>query len=194
MVWVAVGVAAVGAIASNVSSNKARHDAASASASQREFDQARVDEWNAVYGPIQENLGEYYNNLTPDYYEAQGIQALEEERTQTLTAIEEDFAQRGITNSGIAASAVAGVEQSTAVEKARVRLEAPIKTAGAKANFLQIGMGNDPTPALSNTLGEQAASARNISQGADQAASKAFGNFIEVGGTALGDYMKSGKQ
>ena len=107
---------------------------------------ARYDEWRAIYGPIEENLSEFYNNLTPDTFAAAGLEAnassFQKQKTQTLETLE----QRGLGTSGITAAVENQSGLSKATADAKVRRDAPFKVAEAKTSFLSQGKGGPTLP------------------------------------------------
>lgn len=189
-----VAVSAAGSLMSANSANKAAKYASQAEAAQLDFSKQQYADWKAIFGPLQTNLASYYNNLTPDRIEAQGKQAIELERDQWLSRIEEDFAARGLTDSALAGSAVTDVERQTAVAKANVAATAEAKAAEQKLSFLSLGYGQNPAGMLQNTLNQQAAGARSRANSAAEAAGSAIGNTVKTIGTALGDYYSGGKK
>jgi len=190
MSWVAVGVVAVGAIGSNVAANKAANTAKDAQKNQLAFEQQKLADWNRVYGPIQDNLSNYYANLTPEYIETQGLEAVELERAKALERVEVNLAQRGITDSGIASRVVKDVELNTAQQRAQVRATAPTMVAEEQSRFLQIGLGQNPGESMSRSLANQSLQRGAESAAASQAAGKATQAFFSEAGTALSDYIK----
>lgn len=193
MTWVVVGAAAIGAVASNVSSNRASGDAKAANKAQMASEQRKYDEWNAVYGSVQDNLANYYGSLTPEYIETQGLEAVETERAKTLERLDVNLAQRGITDSGIAGRLVKDVELDTAQQRAQVRATAPVIAAEEQSRFLQIGLGQNPGESMSRTLAQQAQTKSLEARSAQQAAGEATQAFVQEAGTALSDYLEEGK-
>lgn len=185
---ITAGVGLLGAHQSSSASRRASRDAAAGEAAALAFEQERYDDWKAIYGPIQENLADYFSGVTADYYEVQGLEAFEMEKETTLKALEESLAQRGISDSGIAAALETGIEMEAIGERARIRTEAPAKAAEEKMRFLQVGLGSDPSQSLANTLSNQASAARSRASAAQQAAGEAVGSAISTTGTALADY------
>jgi hypothetical protein len=151
-----------------------------------------LDEWNEVYGPVQDNLADYYNNLTPEYYETLGLENLEQERQTALTRLDENLAQRGIDpSSGISASLHAQSELEGAEGRAEIRRDAPRMAAEDKSRFLQIGLGQNPTESLSRTMANQASAAQQRATQSEQAAGQAIGSAVSTAGTALVDYLST---
>lgn len=191
MTWgfVALAGAAVGgaAIASS-SASSARKSAARSEATQVAFAQEQYDDWQEVYGPIQTNLSTYYSSLSPEYYEVQGLEAFEKEQTRANTQLDETLAQRGITDSGIAAQIETEQALSSAETRAQIRTQAPAVAAEEKLRFLQVGLGQSPGAALSQTLAQRTASASERSLQSDIAAGQAAGSAVTAVGTALAGY------
>lgn len=187
-------VSLVGGIKSNKSASKLDKQATAAEQAQLDFAKQQYEDWKGIFGPIQDNLAAYYNNLTPNRIEAQGKQAIELQRDQWLSRIEEDFAARGLTNSALQGSAVSDVERSTAMAKAEVAATAPEKAAQQKLNFLQIGYGQNPMSNVQSVLNSQASGLRDRATEAQNTAGSALGTGISAFGTALGDYFGGGKK
>ena len=118
---------------------------------------ARYDEWQAIYGPIEENLGEFYNQLTPETYTAAGLEYNQDAFQKTKTQTFETLAQRGLDTAGISAA----VDTQLGLEKAKMdattRRDAPFRVAQEKSNFLSQGKGG-PTYAPQGTVGNVLAS------------------------------------
>ena len=192
MSWGLVAVAGatvVTGVMGNVSANRARGDANAAAAAQLEFEQQRYDDWNAVYGPIQENLATYYANVTPEYYASVGLETFETQYQTALKRLDEDFAQRGIDpQSGIALSLRDQAELDAAETRAGIRRDAPRMAAQDQQNFLQIGMGSDPSNSMSQTLADQNRYAQQMSQNADIAAGRGWSNAISTVGRGIDAY------
>lgn len=191
---IVAGTSLLGAGMASNSANKASKQAAQSDAAALAFSKEQYNDWKAIFGPLQENMAKYYNSLTPDRIEAQGKQAIELERDQWLSRIEEDFAARGLSDSALAGSAVTGVERQTAMAKAEVAATAPEKVAQQKLSFLSLGYGQNPAGMLQSTLNTQAAGARSRANTAAGAAGEALGTAIGTIGTGLADYYNGGKK
>lgn len=182
-------VAAVGgAVISSRGAKKAAQTAADAQGAQLEFDMQRYDDWQNIFGGLQENLSNYYNSISPDYYTAAGLEAFEQEREAQMTRLNETLAQRGLQNSGLAATAKREDAISSAEARASIRREAPRQAREDQSRFLQIGMGQNPGSSVSSTLGNIAANATNNANAASTAAGQAVGQAISSVGKAFSDY------
>ena len=150
-----VGAAAIGAGSSYMSSSKAskQADAARRSADnsaalqyevsmeQLEFNKQQYDDWQSIFGPVQQNLASYYKNLSPDTVASLGLQNLEHEYTRSAQLLDQALAIRGITNSGATEAGLTQLEQTRMLGRAQVRNDASNIVAQQQANFLNIGMG-----------------------------------------------------
>jgi len=184
-------VAAIGGslISVNASSSAAKK-AASSAKSELDFNKAQYERWQEVFGPIQDNLSEYYQSLTPDYYEAAGLQAFEKENQAQMTTLNEQLAQRGLTGSGLEATLNRENAIDTAEQRAAIRVDAPAKAAAEQLNFLQVGMGQQSNinQTYSQALANQTATAQQNSNAASLASAQATSSAISTVGTALSDY------
>lgn len=160
-----VGSAVVGAVSSASASSKASKSAdaataasSEAAAAQLEFEKEQYADWEKVYGPIQDNLSAYYNSLTPEKYEAQSIQAINQSYAAANTQITQSLAQRGIATSGLAAQAQVDLATKRAQDTATVRATSDQAVANEKMKFLSLGMGQyaNTTAGVSNAYGNQA--------------------------------------
>jgi len=187
-----VASAVVGGVVSSNNAKKATKSAERQSADAIAFEQQKYDDWNATYGPLQDNLAEYYNSITPEYYETIGLEAFQQEQESAMARIDESLAQRGIDpSSGIAASLEAQTELNAAESRAEIRRDAPRQAAEDKSRFLQIGLGQNPGQSMSQTLSNQASASQQRATMQQQAAGQAVGAAINTAGTALVDYINT---
>ena len=185
-----VGVASVaGAAMSANASSKAAKSAAKSADNQLAFEQQRYEDWQNVFGPVQDNLSQYYQTITPAYYEAAGLEAFQKERDQQLEQLRTNLAQRGLNTSGV----MAAVERSSAIDtaqtRANIRREAPAKAAEEQGRFLQIGMGLNPGNSYSAALGQVAQQQQQNANLQQQAAGQAMSSAFNTVGSALSDYL-----
>lgn len=174
---VSAGVGIYGANKQAQTAKDAQKQQAKAQEAELGFAQEQQAKWESVFGPIQENLSRYYQNLSPDAVAARGVQQFEQERTTALERTRETLAQRGLSTSGVSAAVEMASEFQGAEGRAQIRAEAPMQAAREKLGFLQVGLGANPTAQTANTLGRhtqyQANNAANAQQRADQASEMA---------------------
>lgn len=194
----AVGVVAatsvIGAGMSANASKKAANSAKSAEMASLGFAKEQYQDWLNIFGPIQNNLSNYYSTLTPARIEAQGKEAIELERTDWISRIEENFAARGLAGTAMEGSALADVEMQTAMGKAKVAATAEDEVMNKKLGFLTLGYGQNPAGGLQNVLQQQASSKRSLANTAGVNAGTAIGSALSTTGTALSDYYNGGKK
>ena len=182
-------ITAVGAIGGSVissrASSKASKRAADAQDAQLNFDMERYDDWQNIFGGVQENLSNYYNSISPDYYVAAGLEAFEKEREAQMGKLNETLAQRGLSNSGLAATVATEDAISSAEARASIRREAPRQAREDQSRFLQIGMGQNPGSSVSSTLGSIAANDQTQANQASQAAGQAVSSAVSSTGKAI---------
>ena len=115
-----------------------------ASAEQLAFQREQFSRWEGIYGDIEENLGEFYNNLTPEYVATRGLQAQQQAYQAAATRTREGFARSGITG-----GAQSDIQSREAMENARVkaaiRADAPFQVAEQQQSFVSLGTGQGAT-------------------------------------------------
>ncbi len=186
---VVVGSVATGYMGSK-SADKATKAQADASEAQIEFEREQYDDWKELYGPIEQNLATYYQGVTPETYAAVGLEDYNEQYQKSVERMNETFAQRGILpSSGIAASTAAQGELAASEARANIRVSAEQQAINDKTNFLQIGMGQNPSNSMSQALGQQAALATQQSNLANQAAGQAWSSAASAIPSAIFAYQ-----
>lgn len=161
----------------------------------------RYHDWKSVFGPIEDTLSSYYNNLTPELITAQGLQDYEQEKTAALTHVRETLAQRGLGTGGLAAGVELQTQLASAETRAKIRAEAPMKVAQQQLSFLNAGLssGNNAANGVQNVLSNQSQVAGSNAQNAGAAAGRAQGaatsaivDFINNTAEQFGDTKKAG--
>lgn len=184
------GATIIGAGMQSRSASKATEAAEESSAEQLAFQREQYADWQEIYGPLQENLAEYYSELTPEFYEAVGLQDYQQELQQSISSIRESIAQSGVGDrSGIEQSLVAQAELAGAEERAEIRRDAERVTQEDKTRFLQIGLGQNPASSLGQTLAQRSSTQQQIALQQQQAAGQATGQAVQAVGTALSGYF-----
>ena len=192
MSWGAVavgGATIVGGVLANDSASKDRKAASKASKRSLAFEREKFDEWQATYGGLEDNLAGFYNQLTPEFYEVQGLQAFQKEQQVANERIKTSLAQRGIEDSGVALALEHQSAQEGAEARATIRAEAPLKAAEEQRKFLGVGLGLNPGASYSEALSNQASNAQSRANIAEQQAGQAAGQAVSAIGKATGDYL-----
>ena len=200
-----VGGAAIGLAGSVYASrqsrkaaNKATESAEQAEAARLDFEKQQWQDWQDTYGPMEDQLAEYYDTLTPSYRITQGLEAHEREMDRARTTLNETLAQRGIATSGIAAQAETEIAVASAEERARIRAAAPMEVAREKLGFLQVGLGMNPNAGMRDALAGSALNAeeraRLAARNAGVASSAMISSGTDFAQTAFSAWMNRGSR
>ena len=193
-----VGAAVVGGVAASSASKRASRSADAATAASSEaaaaelaFAKEQYADWEKAYGSVQDNLSAYYNSLTPEKYEAQSIQAINQAYTNANTQITQSLAQRGIATSGLAAQAQVDLSTKQAQDTATVRATSDQVVANEKMKFLSLGMGQyaNTTAGVSNAYGNQANLAANQASQYNAQAAQASAGVGSALGSGVNSYL-----
>ena len=160
---------------------KAGDQAADADAAQLDFAKQQYEDWQATYGPVEDQLAKYYETLTPSFRITQGLEAHEKEMDRAKTNLRATLDQRGIGTSGIAGQVETEMAVSSAEERARIRAAAPMEVAKEKLGFLNTGLGQNPNLAMDNALSSQANRYAQNERIAGRNAGEAYNAFISSG-------------
>lgn len=142
-------------------------DAAEAAAgvarSSSRFARRQYEDWQDIYGDVQENLAEYYETLSPESITSLGLQEQSKATQLAREEIKQSFASRGLAGSGFETSTMTDLALDDARSRARIRVAAPDMVRGQKENFLRIGLGQKP--ALMSGVLQSGANLANVYQG-----------------------------
>lgn len=108
--------------------------------SQLDFTKAQYKDWQAVYGDIQKNLGDYYEKLSGESLVAQQLSAQAREYADAYKQVNQQLAQRGLSQSGIAAAQDVALGNQSAITRAGIRASGDTQAMQQKAGFLQLGL------------------------------------------------------
>jgi len=142
-----IGMLATGILGHNESSKDRKESSRQSDRSyaltkdELDFQKAQYNDWKSIYGPLQEDLGTYFKNLTGDNLSAQHLQAIQEESQKSQQQIDTALSQRGLTGSGLEAKAFMQNNFGTAMEKAKARASSDQLANQEKMNFLGLGLG-----------------------------------------------------
>lgn len=116
-------------------------------------------QWESVFGPIRDNLSNFYQNLSPEQLIASGVAEHRKAFDVADKQVQQSFAQRGI-NSAAQDAIQAQGRYGLANDLATMRQQAPMQVANAQQGFLANSK-NMMNPATANL-----ANAANLSMGA----------------------------
>ncbi len=146
-----------------------------------EFQREQYADWKAIYGPLQEDLGTYFKNLSGDKLAAKQVEAIQLEGQKAQQQTDVALAQRGLTGSGIEAQALMQNQFGTSMQKASARASADELAAQQKMGFLGLGLGQG-----TQMLGINAGVSNTGAQIAGNLSSSALGIGAELSKTNVG--------
>lgn len=207
-----MGAAVIGAGASYSSAKSASKSSSAALASadasaqlqyevsmeQLEFQKQQYSNWEDIFGPIQQNLSNYYKNLSSDTIASSGLQNIEQQYIASRQNLDTQLAKRGITNSGATAAGLTQLETARMLGKAQVQTNAPMIAAQQQSNFLAGGLGQQSQlqQGISNTyanqmnmFGQQSLNKQNMSNQYANQAAQAYSGIGSSVGTGISTYM-----
>ena len=184
MAWaaVAVGVGSaavnvVGGIQAGKKASAAERTQAALTAQEVSFAKEQFQRWQDVYGPIQDNLSNFFQNLSGDSLIASGLKHYEAQFQDTQHQIQRSFAQRNI-DSGAQDFLNQEAALTSAEFKATLRNNAPLQVAQAQGTFLRNNVTN---PNTANVLNAYAGGAQFQGQQARQFQQQQVAAFQEAG-------------
>jgi len=105
------------------------------------FQKQQYNDWKAIYGDIQDNLGDYYQHLTATDWKNQNFTAIQQHYQSQVAQVHKLLAQRGLDTSGIEASLDINSALQAAQAKANIEANADNYVAQQKMQFLGLGLG-----------------------------------------------------
>ena len=169
-----------------------------ASMAQLDFQKKQYEDWENIFGPIQENLSSYYKYMSPDSIASLGIQNIEQSYTQSRQNLDTQLAKRGITNSGATVAGLTQLESSRMLGKAEVITNTPQQVANQQLGFLSAGLGlqsglqQGVSGAMSNqmnVLGQQATNKQGMANQYSNQAAQAYSGIGSSIGQGINSYM-----
>jgi hypothetical protein len=142
---------------------QASKQAASATQISREnlaFMKQQYADWKDVYGDIQKNLGDYYENVSGSSIAAKQLSAYAKEYAAALKTTNQTLAQRGIDQSGLAAATEMAMNMQGATTRAGIRASADDMARQQQLSFLGVGLNQGQS-----LLGNIGNAANSVSQG-----------------------------
>jgi len=180
-------ISAHGASQAARASDRATNAQTAASAQQLAFQRQQYADWQAAYGPIQDNLSNFYQNLTSDSLVASGLKNYEQQYQATEQQLQRSFAQRGV-DSGAQDALNQQSALATAEYKANLRNDAPLQVARLQQGFLDHNVQNPAGQGVASSLGQQASMFGQRANQLQQQANIGFqnaGNAIQSGVTGF---------
>ena len=90
-----------------------------------DFNQGLLDEWEEMFGPMEQNLTDYYSELDPIKYATQNKQALTENIDKQLSQFNDTMSAQGLQTSGMKSQAMKEASFAKATGSAQIDVQAP---------------------------------------------------------------------
>lgn len=127
---------------------------------QLDYQKAQYQDWKNIYGDIQQNIGDYYKNLSGNTLASKQLQAQALEYNRANKEVTQQLAQRGISGGGLEAASQVAMGMQSAEQRATIRAGAEDMAQKEKMAFLGLGLGQG-----TQMLGQQVAQSGNVGQG-----------------------------
>lgn len=148
-----------------------------------------LDNFQAVFGDVQQNLKNYYAGLSADSVAAKDIQNLEMEFNRASTQLNQQLAQRGLTGSGADVAAQTALATNLATNRAEARSNAAANVANQQLGWYSLGTQQKQAAlaGLSGAYSQAAQGQANLANvygnQANQMANAATKSFSNIGST-----------
>lgn len=140
------------------------------------FQKEQLEEWEDTYGDIEQNLSNYFENLSPEKQAQLGLTASNRNFQEARRVLKETLDQRGLGGSKFAESQLLQADIGQARDTATIRALAEEDVINKQLTFLGLGLGQGGQ-ALGNINQASIAGANTTAQGAATSASIANNMF-----------------
>lgn len=171
-----------------------------ASDEQLAFYRQQYDDYRNIYGDVEQNLRDYYLDLTPETFTQAGIATAEVEYNRASNQVRSALASRGLIGSGVELEALTRLEGERARTRSQIQQQAPLQVAQAQQNFLGTGRGIQQQAisgiggAFSNIAGAYGniASSAGQTQALSQAGAQYYTGLAQQSSAQAGQALGSG--
>lgn len=176
MVWFAIASLAVSAGSAYMQNQQAKR----AQRRQLSFAERQYQDWEQIFGNPMKQMSGYINSLSPEKYAAVGLENYEIEYSKALERLDADFAQRGLTNSGLAVQARTDLESQRIMDRVGIRRAAEDEVMNRRMQYLSMSSGNNAVNNMQSILNNNAANAMNQANQANANFASSAGNFAQT--------------
>lgn len=181
MVWFALAGMAMSAY----SAREERKNARGPRNASMDFAERQYKDWEQIFGNPMKNMSTYLGSLTPERYAAVGLENYELEYSAAIERLDADFAQRGLSNSGLAMQARTDLESQRISDRVGIRRSAEDEVMQRRMQFLSMSNNNAPQN-MQNELSGEAQRANQASMTANQNLSASAAAFMEAASNKWG--------
>ena len=169
---------------------KAASESAKVQKNALNFQKERYQHWKDIYGPLQEDLGTYYKNLTGETLSNNEVQKIQMELQQANEQTSNMLAAKGISGSGVEASLLNDNTFKADMLKAQAVATADSRAMAQKTSFLNAGLGLETS--IAGSMNNAGANYSNSLLGEGKAESNMWGGFGKAVDGAFGFYKGIG--
>ncbi len=181
--WGTVIGGAIGGIAGFFGSDNSAKKAAERARREAAAAEAR---WQGVFGATEKILADYYNSLDANDIKAQRVNVVQAEYQKANELVEQELAQRGMSDSGLSAELMAQGQYLNAMNKSTVTQGVEQEIADHQQSFLQLGYTQKQDPAkMAQNNYIRDVSATQIDNKATSANMTALGTIASKGVNAI---------
>ena len=158
------------------------------------FSQGLVDDWEATFGGIQENLSQYYSNLDPTKYAQEYKTNLNENIDKQVTQMNDTMSASGLQTAGMKQQTAKEAAFAKATGGAQADLMAEDKVASMKQGFVNSGAGQQSAANSStfNAYGNLSGSQMQAGANVGGVGANVAGNQAQMHADDSAGYMKTG--
>jgi hypothetical protein len=178
---ITAGIGIAGSLIGGNAKAKGYREAAAIQKEQLDFNKERYADWKAVYGVLQEDLGEFYKNLTGQSLSDREVEEIQLADQKAKEKLHQELSQRGMDASGLEAELMANQGYQSAMLKAKSRATMDERANQQKQQFLSLGLGQGN--AIAGQMGQTSTNMANTAIGQGNANSSMWGNIT---GAAIG--------
>lgn len=158
-----------------------------------EFDKEQYADWQRIFGPVQDNLRDYYLGLTPETVEAQGLEEVQQVFGQLREQLPTALSQRGIDpDDGLGVTLEQRLDIKQAEAEAGVRIGSEAVVAEQRQGFLSRGVINPNAPNITAGLRRAGTRQFGFAEQAQQSQSAFIEDFAGTLGTVARNRNPSG--
>ncbi len=155
--------------------------------------QYELQSLEAIFGPVRQNLADYYSNMTPETYEARMNENIGQQYDASMKQMDAEMARRGIEGSGIQASAISEISTEKARQQSATQQQSEDYVANQQSQWLQQGLAMEQP-----YMQQQAQNVQGVNQaygaqmGANTALSQQYAQQSQLYGQSAAGFASAG--
>ena len=190
-----IGIAQAGAAAYSAhKANKLGKQQLEMAREQQQAAAQRDAERRAIYGDLEQNLANYYTNLTPEQRTDRNLDRYDKQFKMAQDKVQQNLAQRGLTGSGIEQETLAQMEQNAINDRLNIAEQTEQAVRNEQMGFLGYasGQGNIAAQALANANAQSMGAMNNQQNNWNRIADMSGQSAGNVFGALMYNYGRNG--